>query len=336
MPAVSITASLNDITATVTSTSPCSGIVFISYKLYQNGSLYLTSNVNNTTLTFNDVPLGFDYYVIIDIYTSGPTYCDTATSNTVTIFSYCIPSGQTNIRFSKLASFYELNTSNLVLSGTNNPSSGANIFGRSALPNTGSPSKTRPNSISELRNTCGGIVDSFGQSIVFDADNIMLRFIYVDGRDLDIRARMTAPTTSGYLGWSSLNNFPASPPYVLIWGGDNTGSGSLAASTAEAVLINLNNFRTVYSGSTTIDVECRAFWYSATGSTPVRVEATFWKGGTVLSGSFQFSNPTATSTELLDSLTKSITTLTQSSSTTGDFIATFRYNDSTNTGQFIV
>jgi hypothetical protein len=157
MPAVSITAYTNDITATVTSTSPCSGIVFITYKLYQNGSLYTTSNVNNTTLTFNDVPVGFDYYVIIDIYTTGPTFCDTATSNTVTITSFCIPTGATNMSMEKLARFYNITVSNVLLSGPNDPSTTGSIFGNSDLPNTGSPSKTRPNSISELRGRCGGI-----------------------------------------------------------------------------------------------------------------------------------------------------------------------------------
>lgn len=157
MPAVSITAYTNDITATVTSTSPCSGIVFITYKLYQNGSLYLTSSVNNTTLTFNDVPVGFDYYVIIDIYTSGPTFCDTATSNTVTITSFCIPTGATFMSMNKLARFYNITVSNVLLSGPNNPSTSGSIFGNSDLPNTGSPSKTRANAISELRGRCGGI-----------------------------------------------------------------------------------------------------------------------------------------------------------------------------------
>lgn len=157
MPAVSITSYTNDITATVTSTSPCSGIVFITYKLYQNGSLYLTSSVNNTTLTFNDVPVGFDYYVIIDIYTTGPTFCDTATSNTVTITSFCIPTGATDISMLKLANFYNLTVSNVLLSGPNNPSTTGSVFGNSDLPNTGSPSKTRPNSMSELRGRCGGI-----------------------------------------------------------------------------------------------------------------------------------------------------------------------------------
>lgn len=157
MPAISITAYTNDITATVTSTSPCSGIVFISYKLYQNGSLYLTSNVNNTTLAFNDVPVGFDYYVIIDIYTSGPTYCDTATSNTVTITSYCLPSGATNISMKKLARFYNLSVTNIQLSGTSNPSSSGTIIGNSDLPSSGDPSKARPNSLGELRSRCAGI-----------------------------------------------------------------------------------------------------------------------------------------------------------------------------------
>jgi hypothetical protein len=54
------------------------------------------------------------------------------------------------------------NGNNVLLSGTSNPSSGDNIFGKSALPASGSPSKTRPNAVSELRNSCGGNTDLYG------------------------------------------------------------------------------------------------------------------------------------------------------------------------------
>lgn len=156
MPAVSITASTNNISVTVSSTSPCGSYVFITYKLYQNGSLYTSTNINGTTHIFNNVPVGFNYYVIIDLYTSGPTYCDTATSNTVTIINYCIGPSATNISMSKLGVFYGLTITNVLLSGPNDPSSSGSIIGNSDLPSTGSPSKTRSNGISELRGRCGG------------------------------------------------------------------------------------------------------------------------------------------------------------------------------------
>lgn len=156
MAAISITSSTNNVICTVTSTSPCGAIIYITYKLYQNGSLYTSQNINGTSHTFTSVPVGYNYYVIIDIYTAGPTFCTSATSNTISITNYCIPIGATNMSMSKLGGFYGLTITNVLLSGTNNPSTSGTIFGNSDLPTSGSPSKLRPNAISELRNRCGG------------------------------------------------------------------------------------------------------------------------------------------------------------------------------------
>lgn len=174
-------------------------------------------------------------------------------------------------------------------------------------------------------------------TIIFDADYIMLRYIFTDGVDLDTRTRIVTPVTSGYLGWSRLSRFPASPdPIILDWGGDNTGSGNPNGSSAEAILINLINYQSVYPSNNTIEIECRCFWFSTAGTQAVTVEATFWKGGTVIKGtpSFQFSNPTATNTAILDSLSKVITLQTTNSSSDGEFIANFNYDVSTNVGSF--
>lgn len=157
MASVVITALTNDILCS-TQVTPCSSFIFITYKLYQGGSLYSTFSTTAPSYTFNDVPLGFNYYVIIDIYEAGPTLCQSATSNTVTLTSYCIPSNATNIGFNQLRAFYDLNSYNVALSGPNNPSTSGTIFGNSDLPSSGSPSKTRPNAVSELRNRCGGTV----------------------------------------------------------------------------------------------------------------------------------------------------------------------------------
>jgi hypothetical protein len=160
MASVSIVNSFDSIQITVDFTG-CSGVLFVTHKLYQNSSLYTSFSTTGPNHTFVNVPVGFDYYVISDIYVTGPTLCESPTSNTVTITSYCIPAGQTNIKLSLLADFYSLPSFDILLSGPNNPSSGNSIFGKSALPSSGSPSKTRPNSISELRNTCGGARDVF-------------------------------------------------------------------------------------------------------------------------------------------------------------------------------
>jgi hypothetical protein len=174
-------------------------------------------------------------------------------------------------------------------------------------------------------------------AIVFDADYIMLRYIFTNGVDLDARTRIFSPVTSGYIGWGRLSRFPASPdPIILDWGGDNTGGGNPDGSSAEAVLIDLINYNTAYPANNTIQIECRCFWYGTVGTQAVTVEATLWKGGTVIKGTptFQFSNPTATNTAILDSLSKVITLQTTDSSTDGEFIANFTYNVDTNTGSF--
>jgi hypothetical protein len=177
------------------------------------------------------------------------------------------------------------------------------------------------------------------QAIVFDADYIMLRYIFTDGEDLDTRTRIITPATSDYLGWNRLNRWPASPADIILdWGGDNQGFGDPTGSTAEAVLINLVNYRAAYPSDDVIQIECRCFWFDIVGTDPVTVEATLWKGGTVIKNtpSFQFSNPTATDTAIIDSLSKVITLFSKSSTTDGEYIATFSYNNSTNVGEFTV
>jgi hypothetical protein len=177
------------------------------------------------------------------------------------------------------------------------------------------------------------------QELVFEADYIMLRYIFTDGKDLDTRTRIIDPVTSDYLGWSRLSRWPASPAAIILdWGGDNTGSGNANGSTAEAVLINLINYKAAYPSNPIIEVECRCFWFSTVGVQPVTVEATLWKGGSVVKGTpqYQFSNPTATNTAILDSSSKVISLKSTSSSTNGEYIATLSYNNNTNLGQFTV
>lgn len=177
------------------------------------------------------------------------------------------------------------------------------------------------------------------QAITFDADYIMLRYIFTDGRDLDTRTRIITPTTSDYLGWARLSRFPDSPADIILdWGGDNTGGGSPTGSSAESILINLINYEAAYPSNALIELECRCFFYGDLGIEPVTVEATLWKGGTVIKGTpaFQYSNSTATNTAVIDSVSKVITLETTDSTSNGEYIATFSYNTTTNLGQFTV
>lgn len=170
--------------------------------------------------------------------------------------------------------------------------------------------------------------------ITFQADYIMIKFIFTDGQDFDTRTKIISPIDSGYLGFSRLDVYPASPaPILLDWGGDNTGVGNADGSTAEAILINLINYRTAYPNNATIQIECRGFWYNAIGTQPVILEATLWKGGNPIKGTpyRQFSNPTAQSTAVLDSIGKVIYSNVRDD---GQLIGVFTYNNTSNVGQF--
>jgi hypothetical protein len=134
----------------------CSPILYTIVRLYSNGSLIDTFTINSPPRSYSNLA-NASYYVTVTGYTTNDVMCDSGTSNTVTITSQCIPVDATNVSFSTLAKFYGLEPNPILLSGPSNPSTGDNIFGKSALPNTGTISKTIPNAVSELRNSCGGI-----------------------------------------------------------------------------------------------------------------------------------------------------------------------------------
>lgn len=161
MASVSIVSSSNNIQADFTTTG-CINVTFYSFKLYRSGNLISTFNTTGTSHTFIGVEVGFTYYVIAEVYVNVTELCQTATSDNISISSFCIPSNKTDIKFSDLAVFYGLTGLDVKLSGIINPSIGENIFAKSALPISGAISKTTPNAISELRGTCGGTPDIFG------------------------------------------------------------------------------------------------------------------------------------------------------------------------------
>lgn len=158
----------------------------------------------------------------------------------------------------------------------------------------------------------------------FDADYLMVQYKFTDGIDLDTRTRVVTPdigqdTTQEYIGWGALTCyndttsgqefnttgvFPTSATflennYILKHGCDNRGTGY------EAVLINLNKFAELYPTENEITIDCRGWWFSnpaPVGVEKVKLLLTLWKGGTIVSPTFNisglpthytFTNPTA-------------------------------------------
>jgi hypothetical protein len=138
-----------------------------TYTLKKNGSSFSvvgpTTTVGNTW-TFLETGT-YTVEVLVEQFDDTPAwvtcqnYIHSGSQNINTAF--CIPSGATNIKFSDLAIHYGVPPGEIRLSGPNNPSTGANIFGQSGLPATGTISRTIANAVSELRNHCGGGVDNF-------------------------------------------------------------------------------------------------------------------------------------------------------------------------------
>jgi len=174
---------------------------------------------------------------------------------------------------------------------------------------------------------------------IFEADYMLLTYEFLDGMDLDTRTRIATPdigqnSQSNYVGWSVLTKFPSSPqPYIIEWGGDNTGNGF------ESALVNLIELKTQYPESTTVVIDLRSFWYDLVGTQPVVVSATLWKGGNPIKeypNGFGFTNPTATSTFNILSSGKVINLAPSGDKalSSGDRVATLTYNLNTNQGFF--
>lgn len=149
----------NNVLRTEWTTGLCSPLVFTTVKLFKNGTEIATFNTSGFAHDWPGQYTAGDYYSTVTGFNGDPpTQCDTGTSSTITLSSFCLPVSPTNVSFSKLRLFYGIvSADDIALSGPNNPSSGTSIFGSSALPNTGTISKTIPNAVSELFNTCGGV-----------------------------------------------------------------------------------------------------------------------------------------------------------------------------------
>ena len=172
-------------------------------------------------------------------------------------------------------------------------------------------------------------------TFVFAADYIMITYQFVDGDDLDIRARIVVPdigqnAQNTYIGYGSGVLWPTVGDTILNWGYDNQGTGF------ESILIDLNNLKASNPLATEMVVDLRAFWWQAgtVGTGPVVLAATMWKGGSPVGPSnFIWTNPTAEDTFNIDSFGTQIT-LKSGTPTSGDRVAVLRYDLNNNTGYF--
>jgi len=155
------------------------------------------------------------------------------------------------------------------------------------------------------------------------ADYIVIEYRFLSGRDLDTRTRIAEPKIGNYLGWG----FPASTiPDILQWSGDNTGTGT------EAILFNVKNFRELNPTVTNLVLDCRAQWYSVVGTDPIRLRVSTYLGGTMVKEGFNWVNPTATRTSVLDSDLKTVVLKSTSPTSIGERVAVFKYDLENNLG----
>ena len=180
-------------------------------------------------------------------------------------------------------------------------------------------------------------------SFVFDADWIMVTYAFTDGDDLDTRSRIVTPnigqtTQPKMVGYqNAVSQFPATNP-IIIWGGDNTGTGF------ESVLINMSQFKTSYPNSTSLVADFRCLWWTTVGTNDVVAGCTLWQGGTPVKdgcvddiGYYKcWTNSTATDTLIVDSVGLQIPSGYPDGSskrtTTGYRLATLTYDLSTGSG----
>ena len=154
-------------------------------------------------------------------------------------------------------------------------------------------------------------------SIDLKADYIVIEYTFDTGQDLDTRTRLAVPAIGSYLGWGQS---PGTHDDVIQWGGDNTGIGT------EAALFNVINFKAQNPTVANIVIDCRAQWYSQVGTTPAGLKVTLYTGGSMVKNGYTWTNPTATKQQIFDNKLTLVTLLSTSSASTGQRIATLKYN----------
>ena len=106
----------------------------------------------------------------------------------------------------------------------------------------------------------------------------------------------------------------------------NTATTPATQYPYEAVLFSVANYKAANPSATSVSLDFRAQWYFGAWSNPMSLELTGYKGGTMVAGNYGWTNPTATSSLVITSGTRSITTVSQSTASNGQRLATLTYN----------
>ena len=193
-------------------------------------------------------------------------------------------------------------------------------------------------------------VDCGITEFTFDADYAVLTYKFSDATDLDTRTRIVEPNINmnNYLGFGAGKCFPADASWsetnipttaIIDWSGDNQGIGY------ESILVDIQKLKALKPDMVNFVVDLRAGWYNSRqpmGVLPVEVKAMFYKGGTMLKSqpvtnplSYEYTNPTATSSLQVTSDSKVINTRYQADGGVRlQRLAVFKYNVVTKVGSF--
>jgi hypothetical protein len=130
---------------------------------------------------------------------------------------------------------------------------------------------------------------SYFYSFTFQADWMILSYLFNDGTDLDTRTGIYNVGQTTYLGYAGGYQFPNTglsytdstfsstfTNNVATHGGDNRGS----VGRFETVLFNFTRYRQLYPDLQTIRIYSGAWWFVSIGVQPVVLGATLYRGGT--------------------------------------------------------
>ena len=186
----------------------------------------------------------------------------------------------------------------------------------------------------------------------FDFDYMVCEYYFDDGIDMDTMAFFTVPnvmlSNSGdtsavlmyngnyynYVGTCAYSSSgPQWPndgiltPY-LIYGGDNTGTGT------EAVLFDLIEFKLQNPLTVNLEFAFTANWYTTVGNNPVKMRATLYKGGSMVQEGYTWYNVGYSSVYYVESNGTVITENVQDCQAF-ELVSNLQFNISTHDGQFI-
>jgi len=276
------------------------------------------------------------YYYNVNIYTGGcASYVSAKAKSTI---PFTIGKFYDNTLYTLV---YEIVSFDGTSGGTNNITNVLVNSPRNTCSNSGptiTPTPTVTNTPTPTPTTTGFVTGPFN----FDFDYMVVEYFFTDGIDMDTMTYISNPAimnndfgngfAGDYVGTCAFagapNQFPNNGPTpYLIYGGDNTGTGT------EAILFDLKEYKNQRPSDTNIELTFTATWFGTTGSTPVIMRSTMWSGGTPTPDGYTFVNPTATETRTVQSNGKLISSNTQNCEAFEE-VAKFQFNITSHDGQF--